>query len=257
MKPRTHKLLDAYREHGDLPPERVDVLLRELSERVEAGAQPSPELNLAPPALPSSAPLLWLVKPLLTLGLIAAASFGAWQWSSAHEVELPPPMPASARMQSAPTNTSPVVAQIAPPPEDAPLPSADRSSPSLPQPKRARSVPSARKGGSLTASSAPAPTPAALAQGAASGDMEAELRLLQEARQLLREHQPRAALAVLSSHQERFPRGQLADSREVTRILALCEIGDGERARAEAASFLQAHPGSPFAGRVRSACAPK
>jgi len=86
--------------------------------------------------------------------------------------------------------------------------------------------------------------------------IEAEMRLLRAAHQALRDKQPERALALLEAHRARFPEGKLADSRELTRILALCDAGRRELARAEAERFLAAHPTSPFAARARSACRP-
>jgi outer membrane protein assembly factor BamD (BamD/ComL family) len=82
-----------------------------------------------------------------------------------------------------------------------------------------------------------------------------ELLLLRRAQAALRAGDPKRALMQLAEHRWRFPNGQLADSREVARMLALCANGDRQLVRAEASDFLAAHPHSPFAQRVRAICA--
>jgi hypothetical protein len=71
----------------------------------------------------------------------------------------------------------------------------------------------------------------------------------------LREGDPGGALAALDEHERRFPNGTLADSRRVTRVLALCQAGRVAESRAERDRFLSLYPHSPFSNRVRSACA--
>jgi hypothetical protein len=91
--------------------------------------------------------------------------------------------------------------------------------------------------------------------GRAVPQLEEELRLLRAAYEALRADRPKRALSWLGEHATRFPHGALAETREVARIMALCQAGQREAARAEAAHFLQRSPHSPHAGRVRSLCA--
>jgi hypothetical protein len=90
--------------------------------------------------------------------------------------------------------------------------------------------------------------------GEAAPQLEEELRLLRAAYEALRSDRPKRALSWLDEHATRFPHGALAETREVARIMALCQTGQREAARAEAAHFLQRSPRSPHAGRVRSLC---
>lgn len=84
--------------------------------------------------------------------------------------------------------------------------------------------------------------------------LEEELRLLRSAYEALRSGHPKRALNWLGEHAARFPRGSLAEARDVARIMALCQAGQRNAARTEAAHFLQLSPRSPHAGRVRSLC---
>jgi hypothetical protein len=81
-----------------------------------------------------------------------------------------------------------------------------------------------------------------------------EVMLLRDANEHLRRAQPLRALSALAEHARRFPRGQLAELRVAVRIQALCALGKEGQAADEATSFLRAHPGSPYAPRVRSGC---
>jgi hypothetical protein len=81
-----------------------------------------------------------------------------------------------------------------------------------------------------------------------------ELRLVRDAQQHLNRGEPAAALSLLSEHARRFPAGVLSEEREASRVLALCSLGQGEAARAQADDFIRRAPRSPFADRVRAAC---
>lgn len=82
----------------------------------------------------------------------------------------------------------------------------------------------------------------------------AELGLLRAAHTALREGAPGAALGQLDEHARRFPDGMLAAERRAARALALCALGRVAEGSVEADAFLAAHPGSPLAARVRTAC---
>jgi hypothetical protein len=90
---------------------------------------------------------------------------------------------------------------------------------------------------------------------AASSDLDQELQLIRLAHDALQAGRPERALAHLAEHAARFPRGTLAQARQVTRILALCQAGKSSAAHAEAQRFLALAPTSPYAARVRAGCA--
>lgn len=87
-----------------------------------------------------------------------------------------------------------------------------------------------------------------------SESMLEEATLIARANAAIDRHDGRAALAVLAEHARRYPEGQLREERYAGRILALCELGDVARARAEAAAFLNVFPGSAHAERIRASC---
>ena len=93
-----------------------------------------------------------------------------------------------------------------------------------------------------------APAPSASADRAAR--LAAELQALRVAREALASGDGPRALHALDDYAARFPRGHLALEAEVLRIEALSRAGDASAA-ARARRFLEAHPQSPYAERLR------
>ena len=91
---------------------------------------------------------------------------------------------------------------------------------------------------------------------AASADTLAEeLALLRTAQNALRDGAPDDALAALSKHATRFPRGVLREERMTLQVLALCDRGDVTAARAARADLEKVAPGSSHLQRLSSSCA--
>lgn len=110
----------------------------------------------------------------------------------------------------------------------------------------------------ITAEPATVPSVAAAADEgpapAVESTIAAETALLRRAHALLVGGDATGALALLDEHARTFPSGSLIQEREAERVAALCAAGQVERARAEATTFIAAHPGSPLASRVRRTC---
>ena len=79
-----------------------------------------------------------------------------------------------------------------------------------------------------------------------------ELSSLDAARGLLARGDATGALARLDAYGRAYPRGRLGLEAEVLRIDALDESGRSDAARARAQAFLQHHPHSVLAARVRT-----
>jgi hypothetical protein len=79
-----------------------------------------------------------------------------------------------------------------------------------------------------------------------------ELSSLDAARGLLAEGDATGALARLDAYARVYPHGRLGLEAEVLRIDALDESGRSDAARARAEAFLQRHPHSVLAARVRT-----
>jgi outer membrane protein assembly factor BamD (BamD/ComL family) len=100
----------------------------------------------------------------------------------------------------------------------------------------------------------PSPVPAPTPQPTAAVTLDAEFALLQHAHSELSAGHAAQALVLLERHTAEFPHGKLEQTREVARMLALCQLGRAQEARTRAQHFLAQHPSSPFAGRVRQVC---
>lgn len=102
---------------------------------------------------------------------------------------------------------------------------------------------------------APAPAPSLAVSSARRGpDFDAELRLIELAKQQIDLGRPHLARIWLAEHQQRFPMGVFTVERRALLTLAACAEQSADAPRA-AADFARAYPTSPFIDRIRSACA--
>jgi hypothetical protein len=100
-----------------------------------------------------------------------------------------------------------------------------------------------------------AAAPEVHASRAPSGsNLEAELALVQGAYAEMNAGHLPEAFGLLDQHEARFSHGALEQARDVARMLALCAAGKPEAAKGRARAFLQQHPKSSFAARVRNVC---
>ncbi len=81
--------------------------------------------------------------------------------------------------------------------------------------------------------------------------LEAESAMLPEARAELRGGDARASMATLDRLRAQFPKGILAQEREVLGIEVLAALGDAEGASRRARAFSDAHPDSPHTAKLR------
>jgi hypothetical protein len=87
--------------------------------------------------------------------------------------------------------------------------------------------------------------------GDAQSSTVEELRLLDLAERAV-DSDPALALGLAEQHAHRFPSGLLGDERDVIEIAALVRLDRRGAARAQAAIFLRAHPGSAYSAKVRA-----
>ncbi len=102
-----------------------------------------------------------------------------------------------------------------------------------------------------TASSGSEPAPSASSSTAVPSDLAAELALVEGARAALRSGRANEALVLLDTRDRDHPHGVLGVESAALRIEALAETGDRARAAELGRAFLDAHPNSPLAQRVR------
>jgi len=101
-------------------------------------------------------------------------------------------------------------------------------------------------------SSRPDIAAAPVARARADSSLADELALLDQARRAVADGRAATALEVLGRHARSFPRGALREEAAVLRMEAYVLVGDRDRARASAESFLETAPQSPQRARVRS-----
>jgi hypothetical protein len=87
-------------------------------------------------------------------------------------------------------------------------------------------------------------------EAARSAPQPSELELLEAMNAALARGDAAATLGLASEHARLYPAGALVEEREGARALALCLVGTTSVAQ----EFLNAHPGSPLVGRLRTAC---
>jgi hypothetical protein len=173
-------------------------------------------------------------KILAAVSLAGAAAavpgYYAWQHHQAAE--------AAARSGALSAKMTETTAQAAPMPEPASAPTA----------RLARAVDEPMGAGTGTGSDDKAP--AHLAARAAT--LGHELSTLDAARGMLARGDASGALARLDRYGRAYPHGRLALEAEVLRIDALDAAGRSDAARTRAQAFLERHPHSVLAARVRT-----
>jgi len=100
----------------------------------------------------------------------------------------------------------------------------------------------------------PAPRAPKKAEGSSTTDLKQEAALLQKAHAALQNGNTPGALAALSEHRAKYPRGVLAGEREAAFSVAYCKSGDLSQGRARAQAFIEKNPASPMVQRLRAAC---
>jgi hypothetical protein len=180
------------------------------------------------------------VGSLKSLAVIAAvAGLGAAVWISTRTAAPAPTV--VARAPSAP---------VAPKPEAASLRSAVRA-------EGATELPSSSTPAAATAErrirtrSAPAPVapPSARTTAKPAAPDDSEVQLITRAQALL-DSQPAAALAALLAHERLYPRGILAEERDVLRIDAEWGLGQRAAALSHARAFIRQFPRSAQTRRI-------
>ncbi|WP_438025568.1 hypothetical protein [Sorangium sp. So ce233] len=86
----------------------------------------------------------------------------------------------------------------------------------------------------------------------AEDPLVAETRRLREVHEALRRGEPERALSLLDAADAGGQ--ELREERAAARVVALCNLGKTAEGRAAMLDFLRKSPGSPYSGRVRSAC---
>jgi outer membrane lipoprotein YfiO len=248
LSPRARLLLERHRAreshsaHEHLSKDDKKNLLLVIQQRGARGDIPSVDVPAGPPAAPPSSWVARLWAAPLGKVVIAAVVAGPVAATVALRKKSEPPtfVEAMASQPDAPkTEPSPTtgVPATAPPPM---APSA--STPTNPS----RSSAKTGKSSDVRASPTDPVEPT----------IDAEMRLLKAAQTSLGSGNAADALRILDEHASRFPSSKLTEARDVTRVTALCKLGQTAQATKEADRFLAGHPDSPFVERVKKVCSP-
>jgi hypothetical protein len=103
----------------------------------------------------------------------------------------------------------------------------------------------------LTASAPSSPSPRSGVQRSSADRLSAESALLTQARAELRRGDAAAAQKTLDQLRAQFPKGVLAQEREVLSIEVLAARGNPQAARNRAQAFIAAYPKSPHSAQLR------
>lgn len=212
-------------EGGDGPPELAELLTAaraDLPSKAELAA-----VAAATPGLGAGAGIAGVTVggPKVVFGLIAACGLSA------------------AGIYGLAKNAAPLQVERS----SAPIVTAPQSSAPEPAPAKATAAPIPAPTVAPSASTARAPTAAAPA--APPGPSESDL--LGKARSVLRSD-PTRALALAREHGRRYPKGALAQEREVILIEALERSGRRDEASKRAEAFGKQYPSSAHAPKVKA-----
>ncbi|MEP7126225.1 MAG: hypothetical protein ABJE95_35165 [Byssovorax sp.] len=232
----------------------VPDLLRE--DLAEAEKQPLPSIDMAAGLLTLTAAIHAGGAGVAATGASATAkaaalAHGSW-WGGAL-IGLGAGLLASVAIWLAPPLSRPPA-----PPEPAPIEAAAPLPPTAdvivapPAPAQPSSAPRAPAENPPPTLLAPPPVASASAEPV-EGPAE-ELALLVRIKQQAASD-PAAVVALVDEGHRRFPRGSFYQERESIAILALAQLGRVAEARPRAQRFLEAHPQSPYAERLRGLAA--
>jgi hypothetical protein len=79
-----------------------------------------------------------------------------------------------------------------------------------------------------------------------------QMKLIDSARTMLRQDNPRGALAVLDEYDRRFPMPAFKEEATVLRVSSLAKAGDRAHAKRIGEAFLSAHPSELYSRRVEA-----
>lgn len=234
-------LLAAYRAHTGPSPEAVERLAAAL--RRDLAASPTSEHSVA--AAPSiSTNIVDLAarsrkRWTLGLGLLAAAA-------ALGMLALRPSL-----TQQFAQREDPAAAFHAEP--GAPASAHTRARTAAPEPPVAAPESSQPRAAELSRPRADEAAPAG-PEAPPEPSLAAEMQHMRPAQLALAAGDPTRALTLLEVYVQTFPAGRLHEEYLALRAIARCSAGPAPAGRAEAAAFLNDHPQSMFAGRVRGAC---
>jgi hypothetical protein len=234
LDPEARRLLELTRE-GRTPSASDKLRVERLLSRSLGLAALSVATGTSGTAVAKSAATGQALKWTLGLALPAVMVAGAASYFQARSPHATP-SPSDQRVL--------VVAPPAPPTPEPSEPASTANAPSTP------------------AAQAPEPAEPPRPRQAAPGEkrkpsetLSAELELLHDAQANWRNGDPSAALALLATHRQRYPKSVLGLEREALRVLSLCAAGRTAEAKEVARRSFKNAPRSPLRASVEESCA--
>jgi hypothetical protein len=184
-----------------------------------------------------------LVGKIVVALAIGGSTVGAGTWYMQHRSAMssnPTPMPDEPSRAAAPVLPAAPAAPVEPLPSPEPVAASPSPNPVVnAPPAQAETVaaPSSKK--PVDNSARPRES------------LDAESEMIAEARAELRRGDARASMATLDRLRAQFPKGVLAQEREVLGVEVLAALGDAEGASRKARAFSESHPNSPFTAKLR------
>ncbi len=229
---------------------------------VTAGAATANAAAGASTKVLSQAALLVIGKwtALVALPIAVGATLLEVRSQKAHSVSAPSAAPpTNPRAEPKPRDSFRSAAPSSVTPSSSAAPSSAEAAHDTPTVRALPSHRIANAGGDKPGSSTPS---GALGRGApsaspAAASTEQELAALDAARRALQRGNPALALIELDRHAQAFPGGALSPEASVLRIVALSQTGRASEAQRLGRQFLERHPGSPLAAKVRAIIEPK
>lgn len=234
-----NNLLDAYRQARAPDASQLDRALQGVHARVDAADFPPSELEAPIPDPVRPGLMSSVTAKVAAAGLAVATPLVLWGvfGSGGEAPAAPPSAPVVSAVKALPVQPNstapapiPVPGEEAAQDRDRPLPTARPASRSKRRPK---------------VGNEPAPS---------LGGIDAEMRLLGEASVALKKGRANRALQLVEKHARTFPKSTLAETREVTRTLALAALGRDADACQARDRFIRRWPGSPYRHRVEKSC---
>lgn len=243
-------LLDAYRQARAPSPEQLDQALAGVHARVDAADFPVPDVE-APIPDPVGASIWagWPAKIAVATALVGVPiAVGLAMDDGGHErgdvtlLAVPPPVTA---VEATPVEPEPAAAA-----DGIAEPAGPVAEPELaPAVVRERE---ARKPSAPKAAITPQRPPRGIDEPPPG--IDEEMRLLGQAGVALKQGHHRRALRLVQEHAQQYPDSTLAETREVTRTLALAASGRHDDACAARDRFVARWPQSPYRHRVEKSC---
>jgi hypothetical protein len=177
------------------------------------------------------------LRAKLIASVMTAAVVGGAVGAAGHAYFAAPPPPPAA--PAAPVNLAPI-----PPPSPTPVEPAPSAAPEPAPPPASAAAPTSS-------------APRSEERARSAGSLRAERLLIETASSALMRGDHASAVAALRQHARTFPRGDLAEEREVLLVKALAASGDDAAAKRRAKDFKSKFPGSVQQDSVDKAARPK